>query len=100
MSDHDSDNSEDSGERRKKRSKTNANEVDLSNGSRKVWLVKVPEFVKEAWSKLPASATLGTLTVLNPAEENPEVNIHSRKRTCSSLPRKHDLRFLSPFRSV
>ena len=66
--------SEDS-ERDKKRQKRDANAVDMQNAARKVWLVKVPEFVKEAWAQQPGSAPLGTMTVLNPLDaEHPEVS--------------------------
>lgn len=35
--------------------------VELTHAKDKVWLVKIPEAIKEAWDKIPAGQPLGSV---------------------------------------
>ena len=44
-----------------KASKTPARALDVTNATRGVWLVKVPNYLSTVWSKAPPGADLGIM---------------------------------------
>ena len=47
----------------KKAKKVAARELDVSNATRGVWLVKVPNYVADSWKDAQPDAELGRVTV-------------------------------------
>lgn len=48
-------------------------ELDIKKAFRSVWLVKVPAFIFDLWKNSPSNAPLGTVTVAEYSNSDPQV---------------------------
>ncbi|XKL61066.1 hypothetical protein PGB90_008123 [Kerria lacca] len=73
-------------------------ELDISNASRGIWLVKVPKYIASKWEKAPSSIEVGKLKINRNANQKVQVSLTlSESMLCmdndnqESIPRNHRL---------
>jgi len=70
-------------------------ELSTKNANRKVWLVKVPSFLSETWSKLPKNAQVGAVKLKEESGKSTEMTI-SIKTDDPSIPKEYNLLYMAP----
>lgn len=60
-------------------------EMDLSNGGRGVWLVKVPKYISDRWEKAAGNTEVGKLRIRKIAGAKPEVNFTLADSICAQV---------------
>ncbi|XP_065223288.1 general transcription factor IIF subunit 2 [Planococcus citri] len=73
-------------------------ELDVSNSSRGIWLVKVPKYIASKWEKAPSSIEVGKLKINRNANQKVQVSLNlSESMLCmdndnqEAIPRNHKL---------
>jgi transcription initiation factor TFIIF subunit beta len=69
----------------KKENKKKALELDLTNNARDVWLVKVPKYISDRWSKAGPNADVGKLRIKRGAGTVPQVTLTLSDKICASV---------------
>lgn len=57
-----------------KEKKSSDKDLDLTNASRGVWLVKIPKYMADRWETIDTPATVGKLTISRRAGQKPVVS--------------------------
>jgi len=60
-------------------------DLDVSNAGRGVWLVKVPKFIADRWSKAEASSEVGKLKIMRNPGAKPDVRITLADNICAPM---------------
>ncbi|XP_017785531.1 PREDICTED: general transcription factor IIF subunit 2 [Nicrophorus vespilloides] len=75
-------------------------DLDLSNASRGVWLVKVPKYIANRWEKAPGDIEVGKLKISNTQGQKPQVSLALSQAILNlnevgeeSIPKDHRLDF-------
>jgi len=75
-------------------------DLDLSNASRGVWLVKVPKYIANRWEKAPGDIEVGNLKISNTQGQKPQVSLtlspailNLNEAGEESIPKDHRLDF-------
>uniref|UniRef100_A0A2P2HXT2 General transcription factor IIF subunit 2 n=1 Tax=Hirondellea gigas TaxID=1518452 RepID=A0A2P2HXT2_9CRUS len=67
-------------------------EMDVTNAGRGIWLVKVPKFMRDAWSKKDTDAEVGRLTISKiPGQKTTSISFSLNEQYCTAhaLPKEH-----------
>lgn len=65
-------------------------ELDIKKAFRSVWLVKVPAFIFDLWKNSPSNAPLGTVTVAEYSNSDPQMSVTAATGE-SSIPKEYSL---------
>jgi len=75
--------SENGSEKKEKQKK--ALELDLTNSTRDVWLVKVPKYISDRWSKAGPNADVGKLRITRGVGSVPQVSLTLADSVCAPI---------------
>jgi len=68
-----------------KSTKKSEKDIDLSNSERGVWLVKVPKYIADRWSKAEPSSEVGRLRIVRAPGAKPDVSIRLADKICAPI---------------
>jgi len=88
---------ENGGEKKEKQKK--ALELDLTNKSRDVWLVKVPKYISDRWSRAGPNADVGKLRIRTGKNMTPEVSLTLADSICAPITGISELESLNMVRN-
>ncbi len=81
---------------KEKEKKASDKDLDISNASRGVWLVKVPKYMADRWEAIDTPATVGKLTISRRSGQKPMVSFSLDEKVATGpkpgdelLPREH-----------